>query len=779
MRHLYLLRGSTGAGKSTLVKKFGLEEFTLSSDNIRMNYSNTGYKINYDEEGLATVKETIGSELEGRVWETLMDMLKERMQRGQTTIIDATHSTPKLMRAYNKLVKEYRYRIFTIQLDIPLEKVIENNQNRPKYKQVPEHVVRKKHKEIEHTSKNMAKKYNLKRFDNICDAGNFILNNSTWIPKDMSDYKKVYVIGDIHSAGNVLEEFLKEHYSKDNYYVFLGDYFDRGLEPVKTANLIHALRNKPNVVLLRGNHETNYENWIKIPKNITNEKQKEKSRYYKKRMNSSIKYIKEVERKLSGEEMNDYEKKIKEILLRVQDMFMFNVSGQLYVCTHGGIISNVLDYNGTGSMINLSANDMIRGIGKYSDDIDMVYSAQMEQLPKEKRIIQVHGHRNQFKHEVFASKYSYNVEQDITNGGNLGIVEINVATGEAKDISFKNNSYRITLTSTPIEKYPVDLFFNDAAKSKYIHTKKLKTVDDVYSINFNRKAFYDKEWNNMTVHARGLFLKPSEQKVVARSYNKFFNLNERKETKLTSLENNLKFPVIVTSKMNGFLGILTVHEDEFLYLSKSTDGSEFSRMFKETFLDYVNRENINLDKVKEFIKREDVSLVFEVINQEKDPHIINYEENGVVLLDVFKNKLKEEIIDKKEIDELQEFTMPEEIIFEDWKSLHKFITTFNQNVNVRTNPVLKGLGEEIDQYNEGFVITDKNGFKLKIKGAYYSTWKSLRRVIYERYIGKRGNPRTNLEREYLEFVDEVRHKSITPNVLVERKEFLNWNNVKV
>ena len=36
MRRLVLLRGIPGAGKSTWVKKNGLEKFTLSSDKVRL-----------------------------------------------------------------------------------------------------------------------------------------------------------------------------------------------------------------------------------------------------------------------------------------------------------------------------------------------------------------------------------------------------------------------------------------------------------------------------------------------------------------------------------------------------------------------------------------------------------------------------------------------------------------------------------------------------------------------------------------------------------------------
>lgn len=791
MRHLYILRGVPGVGKSTLIDKYNLGQFTLSADDLRQKYSNTNYVIEYDEDNNPTVKETINVRKESTVWDTLMGMLESRMERGETTIIDATHTNTRALRKYNKLVKKYRYRVFTIQINKPLEDILKQNRQRVEAKRLPDEAVIKKFNELEYSTPNVAKRHGLHQFDNIDDAGKFILTNSTWRVKDIhsEEYKKVYLIGDIHGSYEVLKEFLDNHYEDNNYYVFHGDYLDRGLTPYETVKALHKLHKKKNVVLLRGNHETNYESWLQIPNKYTEETIKmnrlsedrvkenlDEIKKYKKLTRSSTKYINELKDKISDQEFEDFTSKLKDILGRTQDIFMFSVNGQEYISTHGGIVKNVLDYNNTGSMVNFSADNMVRGIGTYDDDIDVIFNHQMLELPEEERLIQVHGHRNTFNHGIMDNPYSFNLEQGITDGGDLGILEIDVATGKTKDISIKNDHYRMTLQNTDLSVYPVSKLYEDMKKNEYIRVNPLKTVEDVYSINITEDAFYEQVWNDFTVRARGLFVNPSEEKVVARSYNKFFNLNERRNTKLNTLEDNLTLPVRVSSKMNGFLGILTVYKDKFLFLSKSTDGSTFSQLFKDTFLDHANVLGIDMVKLKEFIKREDVSLVFEVIDNEKDPHIIKYENKGVVLLDVFKNQLVEETLDKYEIPELDLFVKPEEFVINNFDELKQYVSDFNKGIDIRTSPVLESVGEKIDKYNEGIILTDANGFRIKIKGAFYNTWKSIRPIIYQRLAGKRGNARNRFGQEFLQFIIDHRQDTLTNSVLIERDEFVKQYN---
>ena len=86
--------------------------------------------------------------------------------------------------------------------------------------------------------------------------------------------------------------------------------------------------------------------------------------------------------------------------------------------------------------------------------------------------------------------------------------------------------------------------------------------DKIFTINFKNSIFRDGTWDSFSIHARGLFVqeKPQE-KIIARGYHKFFNLNEREETTLQNLKKNLKFPVYAIEKHNGFLGLLSVYKN--------------------------------------------------------------------------------------------------------------------------------------------------------------------------------------------------------------------------
>ena len=66
---------------------------------------------------------------------------------------------------------------------------------------------------------------------------------------DVNQYEKVVIIGDIHSCAEPLKEVLKD-FNEETLYIFVGDYFDRGIQPVETFNIILDLLEKPNVILI-------------------------------------------------------------------------------------------------------------------------------------------------------------------------------------------------------------------------------------------------------------------------------------------------------------------------------------------------------------------------------------------------------------------------------------------------------------------------------------------------------------------------------------------------
>ena len=77
---------------------------------------------------------------------------------------------------------------------------------------------------------------------------------------DFSEYKKIHHIGDIHGCYTVLKEYFKDGLKDDELYIFLGDYIDRGIENAKVLKFLLEIYKKPNVILLKGNHEVHLEN---------------------------------------------------------------------------------------------------------------------------------------------------------------------------------------------------------------------------------------------------------------------------------------------------------------------------------------------------------------------------------------------------------------------------------------------------------------------------------------------------------------------------------------
>lgn len=92
---------------------------------------------------------------------------------------------------------------------------------------------------------------------------------------------------------------------------------------------------------------------------------------------------------------------------------------------------------------------------------------------------------------------------------------------------------------------------------------------------------------------------------MARSYPKFFNVNERAETRFNMLQYKLKFPVTAYVKENGFLGMVSYNPDtdDFFIASKSTPESEYAGWVREMFLSQVK----DVDKLKDYASRSDVT----------------------------------------------------------------------------------------------------------------------------------------------------------------------------
>lgn len=258
---------------------------------------------------------------------------------------------------------------------------------------------------------------------------------------------------------------------------------------------------------------------------------------------------------------------------------------------------------------------------------------------------------------------------------------------------------------------------------------KEKHLDNgISSFNFTRDAFFNKEWNNLTTHARGLYIDTTVPRIKARSYDKFFHVGETPETDLEFIMDTWHYPIDIYVKENGYLGICSWNEDGTLFCaSKSTNEGEYADRFRELLTNTL-RNNDNYALFWKTLHDEDLSAVFEVIDPENDPHIIEYEEPQLILLDLVYNSFYDEFyLDfwNKSYEVLEMVGKSRGLQYKErvcriWTAAefnvwYKDVTSVGYKYN--------------DKYVEGFVIEGCGGNEMaKVKTEYYNYWKWLRQL---------------------------------------------------
>ena len=389
---------------------------------------------------------------------------------------------------------------------------------------------------------------------------------------------------------------------------------------------------------------------------------------------------------------------------------------------------------------------MIKGVGNYND-FEKIAETWVNTTPD--NYYQIHGHRNTKGVPIKVNDRVFNLEGRVEFGGCLRCVQVDKEG--IYTIETQNEVYK-----TPEMRQEQDVVHSSVAdtiislrSNKYIQEKKFGNIS---SFNFTSKAFYDKVWDEQTIKARGLYLDTVKGKVVARSYNKFFNINERPETKFDMLQYKLQFPVTAYVKENGFLGIVSYneYEDELLVASKSTIDSQFAQRFKEMLYEKITPEN--LQKMKEYIKEYNVSFVFECVDMKNDPHIIEYPQSELFLLDIVRNDMK---FSKYEYDEMvdiaNQFGLTHKEKAYEIASWQDFFDWYYD--------ILEENYEYHGRKIEGFVIEDSAGYMTKLKLTYYNFWKYMRNIAHEAikngYIKKTAGLTTPLANEFYAWVREL------------------------
>lgn len=705
MRVLLLLRGSAGCGKSTWIEQNGLKPYALSADDIRLLCQSPVLQ----PDGTVGISQSNDK----TVWKTLFNLLEIRMQKGEFTVIDATNSKTSEMNRYKQMCETYRYRMYCVDFtDIPIEEVKRRNANREELKRVPDEAINKMYSRFK--TQKIPSGIKVIKPDEL---------DSIWMKLfDLSEYKKIHHIGDVHGCYTALKKYISDNggIKDDEFYIFCGDYVDRGIENADVVKYLISIKDKKNVLMLEGNHER----WLWLWANDCTGKSKEF----------------ELVTKPQLEEAKIDKKDVRQLYRKFGQCAYYRYGENIYFVTHAGL--SVLPDN----LTFVATDQMIHGVGNYND-FEKIAETFAEKMPS--NYYQIHGHRNTKQVPICVNDRVFNLEGRVEFGGDLRCVQLDkdgMHEVEIHNEVFKTPEMREeqSVTNSSVADVIISLRAN-----RYIQEKKFGNIS---SFNFTNKAFYDKVWDEQTTKARGLYLDTFKGKVAARAYDKFFNINERPETKFDMLQHKLLFPVTAYVKENGYLGIVSYDEynDDLFIASKSTTDSQFAEWLKEAIYNQITEEN--REKMKQYAKDNNVSFVFENVDMKNDPHIIEYPESKLFLLDIVYNQMDFAKYDYETMcDIAHQFGLtPKEKAFEiaNWQDFYDWYYD---------------ILEEDYEYNgrkiEGFVIEDSIGYMTKLKLTYYNFWKFMRAISHEAirngYIKKTSALTTPIANEYYAWVRKL------------------------
>ena len=692
MRHLIVMRGAPGSGKSTFIDEQQLKPFAISPDEFRLRLGGIAMSPGGEM--------TVNHAHEKRVWSEIEEVLDFKMGQGQLVVVDATFQRPRDFTLPVKLAEQHRYQLHCVDFSgVPKDIALERNRAREAWKVVPEKVIETAYERLSrHPMPKTAA-----RIDPEALNGELLLDRLEPPMRDLSSYREVMHIGDLQGCYAPVQELLADGFRDDTYYIFIGDLLDRGIQNGEVIRFaVDEILPRDNVAFIWGNHEYHIHRFAKNLDPI--------SREFKFNTLPQIEAV-----KFTRSEANA-------LLNKAEDAFAYTFHGQKMLVTHAGL-SRV-----PNRLVELPSLQYWKGTGTYDDPVDQTFA----ELMAGTGWMQVHGHRNSKELPVEAAPGSFNLEAQIEFGGHLRVMSLVAAdTGVAIETrEIKNDVFRTktkNLRGDAIRPGEEDergkvseTLMANLENHPLVQTKQFDSHPHIRSLNFTRKAFIDGRWDDVNIMARGLFV-ADDRRIVARSYPKFFNLEERPETQMRNLRNRLEFPLKMWVKENGFLGILGWDhvERELFFASKSTPQSEFADWFREIFIGDAGERGTA--RAGDIVAKRNLSLVFEVNDPVRDPHMIAYEAPHVVLLDAIR---REETFKRVPHAELKQISSAIGVrvkqpgpTFTTWKDFAGWCKAIEAQ-----GKYYQWRGEHV----EGFVAEDLGGFQFKIKLDFYSFWKWMR-----------------------------------------------------
>lgn len=391
MRYIICMVGTPGAGKSTFINESSLSNHVLSRDKIKEMFFGTEV-----ENGNLTRRRFSKYKTHKMVnTKKLYSIaLRNRMTVGDLIVLDETFWHLDNVKSILSLCSAYQYTPLFIDFDVDLPTALErNNFRKGTVGYVPESVILDmvvgKMEVLNYLNKSGYTVHNRNKFYNgdkvISYLSQQVFDNNMKLCLRINDYEKVYVIGDIQGCYDKLKVFMDEHYNKDNFYIFTGDYTDRGEKNKETLTYLCKLSKANNTQFLMGNHEVYVMSYCAGQE-------------------SNHKQFNEV----TKDEIKSIDKnQLKAFYKRCVDFIHLNRNGKNYIISHGGVNKTFIYED----VVKVPSDYFWYGIGEHEDNTSLT-------LAKEDAII-IHGHRNNHNNPIRVGNV-INLEQKIEFGRELG-----------------------------------------------------------------------------------------------------------------------------------------------------------------------------------------------------------------------------------------------------------------------------------------------------------------------------------------------------------------------
>lgn len=695
MRALFLLHGAPGSGKTRLIDELGVAHLAIGYDAARDLFSAPFPCV---DEGEVSSTARLTPEADRAAVDLVHEALRARCAAGTTVFFDSTNSRVANQTSLARIARRYGYRtwLIDVQADTALDVLLERNRRRGRSR-VDEQSLRSMHARC-------ADKTFSAELSGVLDGTDVAalrhrLRDVAAVPR--VEAEDVAVVGDVHSCAEALADAVRALDTARRHWVFCGDLFDRGPDPVGVWTIVHRLADAGRATVVTGNHEVNLRG---VAAGTAPARMPDTRLTHEALLAAGIG---------AAEQIGFVDATVPAVRL--------TVGPATWLITHAGVGEPTVGRLDASGLLDVSDAECVYGLSERGATYRARTSYNVQDMPLVG--CQLHGHRRGRPGERPVETITHDrhglpvvcLESGASTGGAVSVAVFERGAGP---VVHRVDDRMPAAAERPVPHAPAP---QDARAlvarmraSDQVKVRPVEGLDGVVAANFTSDAFAEGVWNDVTIHARGLFVDETAGRIAARGYEKFFHVGERPGRTLDEWLDPAvtAYPVIARKKYDGYLALAASIHGSLVVFSKSgiTDWSRFADRLLTDAVGADGRVGL-----ADMLGRTDTTAAFEVITA-RDPHPIT--EPGpdrLVLLDCIRNQVRFATHDAIRAGVSRRFGFD-----------------VAETVAVASNPdaLRRVLSEALRRDDEGIVIVDARGYRSKVKADEYATRKQARGALH-------------------------------------------------